>query len=75
MAKRSRMSMLKRQRELRKAEKAAQKRAKRHGLHEGGLVEPRPTVVFSDPARPDESDAPNESDEATTEPETETIQP
>ena len=75
MAKRSRMSMLKRQRELRKAEKAAQKRAKRHGPHEGGLVEPRPTVRFSDPEHPDETDAPNEPDEPTTEPKTEGIQP
>jgi hypothetical protein len=38
------MSILKRQRELRKAEKAAKKRAKRHGLHEEGLAEPRPNI-------------------------------
>jgi hypothetical protein len=42
------MSMLKRQRELRKAEKAARKRAKRHGLHEEGSTEPRPTVRMAD---------------------------
>jgi hypothetical protein len=38
------MSVLKRQRELRKAEKAARKRAKRHGVQEEGFTEPRPTV-------------------------------
>jgi len=38
------MSMLKRQRELKKSEKAAQKRAKRHGVREDGFTEPRPTV-------------------------------
>jgi hypothetical protein len=32
MARRSKMSLQKRQRELRKAEKAAKKRARRHGL-------------------------------------------
>ena len=66
MARRSRMSVLKRQRELRKAEKAAQKRQKRHG---GGgaddqFIEPRPTVSFAellqaaDPeASPDDADS------------------
>lgn len=44
MARRSRMSILKRQRELRKAEKAARKRARRHGLQEDGSAEPRPTL-------------------------------
>ena len=43
MAKRSRMTMLKRQRELRKAEKARHKRAAKHGRAEEELVEPRPT--------------------------------
>lgn len=47
MARRSRMSVLKRQRELRKAEKAARKRARRHGLPEDGLREPVPSVGFS----------------------------
>ncbi len=42
--KRSRMTILKRQRELRKAEKAARKRARRHGVQQGESVEPRPTV-------------------------------
>jgi hypothetical protein len=42
------MSMLKRQRELKKAEKAAQKRAKRHGIPEQTYFEPRPTVVGLD---------------------------
>ena len=44
MAKRSRMSMQKRQREIRKAEKAAQKRAKRHGLVLEAPEEPSPTI-------------------------------
>ena len=44
MARKSRMSIVKRQRELKKSEKAAAKRAKRHGLQIPGLVEPRPTV-------------------------------
>lgn len=48
MARRSRMSMLKRQRELKKNEKAARKRAKKHGIHEEGFSEPRPTVFMSD---------------------------
>ena len=38
------MSVLKRQRELKKREKAAAKRAKRHGLREDGFTEPVPTV-------------------------------
>ena len=44
MARRSRMSMLKRQRELKKNEKASHKRAKKHGLREDGFTEPVPTV-------------------------------
>lgn len=44
MAKRSRMSILKRQRELKKSEKAASKRAKRHGIRQEGFQEPTPTV-------------------------------
>jgi hypothetical protein len=42
------MSMLKRQRELKKSEKAARKRAKRHGIHEEGFTEPRPTFSMGD---------------------------
>ena len=48
MARRSRTSILKRQRELRKAEKAAQKRAKRHGVSIEPLKEPVPTVSLAD---------------------------
>ena len=48
MARRSRMSMLKRQREVKKSEKAARKRAKKHGIHEEGFTEPRPTVSMRD---------------------------
>ena len=63
MARRSRMSMLKRQRELKKNEKAARKRAKKHGIHEEGFSEPRPTVFMSDLAGggSSEDDAPSES--------------
>ena len=72
MARRSRMSMLKRQRELKKTEKAAQKRAKKHGIHIEGFTEPRPTVFMSDlvgggsSAEDDESENPGEGGEATT---------
>ncbi|HXV76917.1 MAG TPA: hypothetical protein VD788_11440 [Candidatus Polarisedimenticolaceae bacterium] len=48
MARRSRTSILKRQRELRKAEKAAQKRARRHGVSLDPMKEPVPTVSLAD---------------------------
>ncbi len=49
MAKRSRMSVLKRQREMKKAEKAAHKRAKRHGLPQfEPAPEPMPTVAVGE---------------------------
>ena len=75
MARRSRMSMLKRQRELKKNEKAARKRAKKHGIHEEGFSEPRPTVSMSDLAgggsaaedapsdSPDDGETPRQSEE------------
>ena len=66
MARRSRMSMLKRQRELKKNEKAARKRAKKHGVHEEGFSEPRPTVFMSDLAgggSSEEDDAPEKTGE------------
>ena len=56
MARKSRMSMLKRQRELKKAEKAARKRAKRHGLPEAFSPEPLPTVRLGDLVGQDASD-------------------
>ena len=60
---RSRMSLVKRQRELRKAEKAAQKRAKRHGIPEITFVEPQPTVRVSTPDEsPDSTDSPEAQD-------------
>lgn len=60
---RSRMSLVKRQRELRKAEKAAQKRAKRHGIPEVAFVEPQPTVRVSNPDEsPDSTDSPEAQD-------------
>ena len=59
---RSRMSLVKRQRELKKAEKAAQKRAKRHGAVEETFTEPQPTVRLTDPIEP--PDSPDESGES-----------
>lgn len=44
MAKRSRMTIQKRQRELKRAEKAARKRAKRHGQVIEAPAEPTPTL-------------------------------
>ena len=64
MARRSRMSMLKRQRELKKNEKAARKRAKKHGIHEEGFSEPRPTVFMSDLAGGESSGGDNGSENA-----------
>lgn len=65
MARKSRMSMLKRQRELKKNEKAAQKRSKRHGIPEPTYSEPRPTVVAGfdldgNPKDPDDDTAERE---------------
>ncbi len=42
------MSMLKRQRELGKAERAARKRAKRHGIRETGFQEPTATLGIAE---------------------------
>ena len=39
------MSILKRQRELKKSEKAARKRSRRHGIREPLFQEPTPTIV------------------------------
>jgi hypothetical protein len=58
------MSILKRQRELRNAEKAARKRARRHGLPEPGQVEPRPTVAFSQETGADDTEAPTSGETA-----------
>jgi hypothetical protein len=56
------MAVPKRQRELRKAEKAARKRAKRHGTPlPGPFMEPQPTVRIAD--LPGRSAAPGESDD------------
>ena len=59
---RSRMSLVKRQRELKKAEKAAQKRAKRHGTPEAVFTEPKPTVRLTAPEE-ESPDPPEETDE------------
>ena len=58
MARKSRMTILKRQREVKKAQKQAEKRAKRQGLEVQGSVEPRPTIEISSlfGRRPAESD-------------------
>ena len=61
MARRSRMSILKRQRELKKSEKAAKKRSKRHGISEPLFHEPTPTILSGGLFGGGESD---ESDEA-----------
>ena len=61
---RSRMSLVKRQRELKKAEKAAHKRAKRHGIPEVAFIEPQPTVRVPAPDEsPDSTDSSGAQDE------------
>jgi hypothetical protein len=52
MARSSRTTILKRQRELRKAEKAAEKRARRHGKTVQGSAEPRPTLILREGLAP-----------------------
>lgn len=69
MARRSRMSILKRQRELKRAEKAARKRAKRHGTVEEGLTEPRPTIGTAELLGLAPADDDEESSESAPEPE------
>ena len=62
MAKNSRMTMLKRQREIRKAEKAARKRSKRHGARQDVFQEPTANVNLSEFLRqkpPEGSDPPD----------------
>lgn len=61
------MSMLKRQRELGKSERAARKRAKRHGIRETGFQEPTATVGIAEllagkPLPKDTSDDPPKGD-------------
>ena len=61
MAKRSRMTMQKRQRELNRAEKAASKRAKRLGQVIEAMPEPRPSIEMGQlfgPEQPEENEAP-----------------
>ena len=48
----SHTSIMKRQRELKKAQKAAEKRARRQGRVEQGFEEPRPTFSFADLEKP-----------------------
>ena len=61
------MSILKRQRELKKSEKAAKKRSRRHGIREPLFQEPTPTIVsgglFGSAASEDDDD-PEETPEA-----------
>jgi len=69
------MSILKRQRELKKNEKAARKRAKRHGFSIEEPMEPRPTIVAADfdGVEPADGEAPEEAaPDQETEPEAET---
>jgi len=67
------MSILKRQRELKNAEKAARKRARRHGLPEPGFSEPQPTARLTEfGAASEEGDQTEEqTEEQVEEPETE----
>jgi hypothetical protein len=63
------MSILKRQRELKKSEKAARKRSKRHGISEPLFQEPTPTILSGGlfgGGGGDEADE-NKSDESTQE--------
>ena len=67
MARRSRMSILKRQRELKKSEKAARKRSRRHGIREPLFQEPTPTIVSGGlfgSAEPEDNDETEEAPEA-----------
>jgi hypothetical protein len=57
------MSILKRQRELKKAEKARLKRAKRHGGGEETSVEPQPTVRLSELGMKKDDDEDDKSDQ------------
>lgn len=59
MGRSSRTSILKRQREIKKAEKAAEKRARRHGKPVAGFTEPKPTV----PSMVRPSDKPSGTDQ------------
>ena len=65
---RSRMSILKRQREVKKAEKARMKRAKRQGKTIEAFVEPQPTVRLTEtgvaPAEVEGEEENAEKDEA-----------
>ena len=64
MARKSRMSILKRQRELKNAEKAARKRAIRHGQPLPGITEPRPTLLTPEPQQAvDDPDAGPEAEQ------------
>ncbi len=54
------MSILKRQRELKKSEKASRKRARRHGLPEEPMMEPRPTFGAAEEAEAPEDNAGDE---------------
>ena len=77
MGKKSRMSILKRQRELKKSDKAAHKRAKRHGISMTPDYEPQPTIT-GDQLRgvePMEGADTDEADATADEPATEQTEP
>ena len=61
MAKKSRMSILKRQREVRRKEKAARKRAKKHGRPVEGFTEPIGTPLRLFRPSSDESEGAGQS--------------
>jgi len=80
MGKKSRMSILKRQRELKKSDKAAHKRAKRHGISMTPDYEPQPTITGDqlrgiEPIEGDDSDGTDETETAEDEPTTEKTEP
>ena len=63
MGRSSRTSILKRQREIKKAERAAEKRARRHGKPVDGFTEPQPTVTLDDHAAEPRQPAAGDRDE------------
>ncbi len=69
------MSILKRQRELKKSEKAARKRSKRHGISEPLFHEPTPTILTGGLFGGGESDEADENEENESAPETADAEP
>jgi hypothetical protein len=64
MGRSSGTSILKRQREIKKAERAAEKRARRHGKPIERSIEPRPTVTTTSAPPSGEKPASGDRDES-----------